>query len=491
MIVKKEKELIEPYLVDASNYKGFSECVYIPENIDEVRQIVLDCYEHNTPITISGGGTGLVGARVPLGGVVISTEKLNKIRKIDKINKTVVIEPAVTQNDLEPELNSYNLFFPPNPTEKNGSIGGNVATNASGARTFKYGQIRKYVNKLIVLLANGDELYLERGQNPAKNNKIKVKSKQGKIYEFDIPELKLPNVKHNAGYYFDKNMDAIDLFIGSEGTLGIFTEIELKLLEKPDNVLGLIIFFNEDEKLFDFVDYIRKESKTNNLLDYRTLDTRSARLIEFFDTVSLKLLRNKYTEIPENAFGAIWIEQEYNPEFEEQILEAWYELLQQYTDLSDFTWVALNDKDHEKFREFRHELPLQVFEIVTKNDQIKINPDIAVPDEHFKYFYFFTVDQLKKLELNYVVFGHIGNSHYHANVFLKNEEELQKAEIFYSNCIDEALRLGGTISAEHGIGKIKKKYLYKMFGEDGINKMKEIKKIFDPKFLLGKNTLFD
>jgi D-lactate dehydrogenase (cytochrome) len=491
MIYKTDPDFLENYRKDASNFTGWLEQLYIPESIDELKDALRLCYTNNIPITISGGGTGLVGGRVPLGGAVISTEKLNKILSIDSVNLTAHVQGGLPYSELDAELSHYELFYPPNPTEINGTIGGNVSTNASGSRTFKYGQTRRYIEYLKIILPNSEELRINRGEFLAKNGNIEIKSVSGRIYSFEIPPIRLPKVKHAAGYYFDPNMDAIDLFIGSEGTLGVVIEARMKLLPKSDNVLGLIIFFDDHDKLLDFVEFIRQESTSKFSLHYSELKTISARLIEYFDSNSLNLLRKKYVQIPENAAGAIWIEQEYSYENENELMETWMDCINKYTALSDITWVAMNQKEHENFRDFRHELPLQIVDILAENKQVKFNPDGAVPDKYLKEFYYFIKNEVTEKHLSHVIFGHIGNSHFHANVFVKNEQDLANAELFYDNCIDEALRLGGTISAEHGIGKLKNKYLIQMFGKEGVQQMINIKKLFDAKMLLGQRTLFD
>jgi D-lactate dehydrogenase (cytochrome) len=159
--------------------------------------------------------------------------------------------------------------------------------------------------------------------------------------------------------------------------------------------------------------------------------------------------------------------------------------------LSDDTWIALNDKEHENLREFRHELPLQVYENLSNNSQKKVGLDTAVPSDKFEELFQFYLMNFSKLELQNVIFGHIGNSHLHANIFCKDENEYQEALQIYDKVIDLSLDLGGTVSAEHGIGKLKKKYLVRMYGQDKVNEMKKIKSILDSKMLLNIGTMFD
>ncbi|MFA6570408.1 MAG: FAD-binding oxidoreductase [Bacteroidota bacterium] len=491
MIIKTDPEIIVSYLQDASHFKGNADKVYIPETIEEIVEIMTDSFLKNIPVTISGAGTGLTGSRVPLSGNIISTEKLNNIIEINENEKYAIVQPAVLYNEFESLLTPLGLFYAPNPTEKNSSLGGNVATNASGAKTFKYGATRSHVLGLKIVLADGSEVELVRGKNFADNFHLTLMTKNHDKIEILLPNLSMPDIKHAAGYFIKPGMDAIDLFIGSEGTLGIITEIKLKLLKSPEKVIGIISFFENETSLLDYVESVRDLSKINNLIDYKINTQISTRLIEFFDKYSLNLLREDFPQIPESTYGAIWCEQEYSLENESIILEEWYNKISKYTALSDSTWIALTDSEHEKFRDFRHALPSKIVEINERNNQNKIGTDTAVPDRHFREYFRFLQNEYQKINLPFVTYGHIGNSHLHANIFVTNDFEYQKGLDYYSKCIAEALRLKGTISAEHGVGKLKKKYLEQMFGVHGISAMKNLKRILDPKFLLGRGTMFD
>lgn len=489
IIFKNDPDLIYPYTFDSSNLKGYADNLFIPENIDELREGVSYLYQNDIKFTVSGAGTGITGGRVPFGGTVISMEKFKNIDLIDE--DSVSVGAAVTLNELDIFLKQFGLYLPTNPTETNASLGGNTSTNASGARTFKYGPIRNYVTGIKAVLANGDILALKRGENYADNFNLSITSETGKVYNIKIPEYSMPAVKNASGYFANRSMDAIDLFIGSEGTLCIFTEIELKILKRSENILGGIVFFDNSEKLLEFVTILRELSLRNNLIPVNENNEKSARLIEYFDVQSLHLLRNKYSEIPEEAVGAIWFEQEYASKFEEKLLSDWYEFINNYTGLTDNTWFAMNDNEHEKLKNFRHELPLQVYENLTNNSQKKVGLDTAVPDSAFYNLFNFYLENFKLLNLDYVVFGHIGNCHLHANIFCKNDDEYAKAMEFYDKSIDLSLSLGGTISAEHGIGKLKKHYLIKMYGDNAVREMQNVKLVLDNKQLLNSGTLFD
>lgn len=490
MITKKNKDEIEQYLKDASNFTGNADCVYIPENENDLIDIVKELYKKNIPYTISGARTGLTGASIPLEGAIISMEKFERLLDLDTLRKTALVQANYTIAQLENEIQTLNLFYPPNPTEKNSSLGGNVSTNASGSRTFKYGPTRNWISALKIVLPQGDTLSITRGTHFAIDEILEFSSDR-QNYQLFLPYVKLLKVKNSAGIFCYKNMDLIDLFIGCEGTLGIVTEIELKLIDLPEKVLGLLIFFDDEIKMLDFVDDVRNKSR----ISFKELESQkeniSARLIEFFDKNSLALLNKKYPDIPEYSKSAVWIEQEYICETEDCILNKWYSLIKKYTSLSDYSWIAMSESEHQKIREFRHELPLQVNEILSRYQIRKIGSDIAVPDDKMHYFYLFLKNELENLKIPYMNWGHIGNSHFHANVLPNNVSQYEQGLLFLDKCLKKAIGMGGSISGEHGIGKIKKKYLKMMFGEKAIEGMKNIKKSLDPKMLLNRGNLFD
>ncbi|MBE2189602.1 MAG: FAD-binding oxidoreductase [Desulfobulbaceae bacterium] len=489
MIIKTEIDTIHPYTFDSSNMHGNADIVYIPENFDELRQAIKSCYEQNIPMTFSGAGTGITGSRVPNGGAVISTELLKGISAFG--GGKVTVQPSVNLNELDDFLRPQGFFLAPNPTEMNASIGGNVATNASGSRTFKYGAIREHILGLKLILPEGEVIILDRGEYFADSYILTLKSISGKKYELQLPIYTMPKTKNATGYFAHENMDAIDLFIGNEGTIAAIGEITLKVLPLPESIIGGIVFFDDAEKLLDFVIEVRDLSLINNKSNINSISTISARLIEYYDNPSLNLLRPKFPQIPEKAIAGIWFEQEYSKINEDAIMDKWYAMIQKYTGLSDDTWIALSDNEHKEMADFRHELPLQVYENLTENSQKKVGLDTAVPIEHFPELFCFYSEVFGKLPLQYVIFGHIGNSHLHANIFCQNEEEYSLALQIYDKCIDKTLALSGTVSAEHGIGKLKKKYLRKMYGDKTVDDMIEIKKYFDPKLLFGIGTMFD
>ncbi|MEO8043146.1 MAG: FAD-linked oxidase C-terminal domain-containing protein, partial [Acidobacteriota bacterium] len=215
-----------------------------------------------------------------------------------------------------------------------------------------------------------------------------------------------------------------------------------------------------------------------------------ATLLEYFDDRALKFISERFPETPGGMAGAIFFEQETTAENEDKLFEQWNLLLERHNADLDRSWFTTSDQDREKMREFRHALPVAVNEFIAKHKQRKVGTDMAVPDEKFPGFLKFYKDTLDASSIDYVIFGHIGDCHLHANLLPKNEVEAEQSRHIYGRCVAQAVMLGGCVSAEHGIGKLKAKYLNVMMGERYLNEMAELKRAFDPNGILGKGNMF-
>ena len=492
MLTKTED--LQNYLTDASNLPGgFADKLFIPETREEVAEILKKANEEKIPVTASGARTGTVGGAIPFGGAIISLERFNEIKQIGK--DFAVVGSGVILTDLQKAVDAENLFYPPDPTEWSCQIGGTVATNASGARSFKYGATRKFVKRLEIVLPNGEFLNLKRGEVFSNDGFIKLETTSGSKLTVKLPTYKQSNIRKNAsGYFSADKTDAIDLFIGSEGTLGIITEIELELIPKPEGFLSGIVFFKNETDLLNFVNEARNisfETRKCKEPSAKSQAQINATMLEYFDDQSLEFIKEKFPETPSKMAGAIFFEQETNSETEDELFEKWNALFEKHNAEIEQSWFAINEQDLEKMREFRHALPVSVNEKIVRNKQKKVSTDMIVPDENFASFLKFYKEKLNESGLEYVIFGHIGDNHLHANMIPKTADEALKARHLYGRFIAQAIMLGGAISAEHGIGKLKSKYLYVMFGERFLNEMAEVKKAFDPNSILGRGNMFD
>ena len=466
--------------------------IAFPKNLEQLSSVLKHNYKNNTQTTISGARTGVVGGAVPKNGECLlcldKCEKKEPIFSSRNKENFLLVRANTSLFEISDFLSSnYPAFYlPVNPTETSASIGGAVSTNAAGSRSYLYGSIRDWVSKIKVILSDGSILNLERGKVKANNGEFLLET-DGRSKSLKLTPIPKPKTKNSVGYYYDNEVDLIDLFIGSEGTLGLVTEVELKLIEKPKSVLYFLQFFTEVNQVFKFVNKIR---------DSLTLKTIA---IEFFDEFSLNLIREssiKHTSraarlLDEQTSFAVYLE----IDNETDALNELQEILSSINCDFSKSITGADAKDEEDLRVFRHAVPETINSIITKRknnfpELHKIATDISVPDQSLEHMYFFYQSELDKRSLEYAIFGHIGDNHFHVNILSQNEQELEKAKDLYKVFSKEAVRLGGAISAEHGIGKIKKELLRIQYSEEEIEKMKKIKEFFDPKMLLNPGVLF-
>jgi D-lactate dehydrogenase (cytochrome) len=495
MLIKSEPDEMQAFLGDASNLAGgHAARVVLPETAEEVAEVLARATRERTPVTVSGAGTGVVGGRVPFGGVVLSTDRLRKLGEVVREaggGGRASAEAGVTLSDLQRAADAEGLLYPPDPTEWSCSLGGTVATNASGARTFKYGPTRAYVRRLRVALATGDLVNLRRGDvRAAAAGLIRLPLPNGRVVEAKLPSYRMPQTrKHAAGYFVEDGVDAVDLFVGSEGTLGVVTEVEVTLLPRPAGVLSGIVFFADETDLLAFVRSARALSLQARA-DGHDAGRLDARALEYFDAESLKFLREHYPLVPLRAAGAVFFEQETADETEDALMGEWLALVEGHGALADDSWFGTSESDRAEMRAFRHALPVMVNEWLARRGQRKVSTDAAVPDENFPALLKFYRDSLRAARLAHVIFGHVGDNHVHVNILPRDPVEAVAARELYGRFIERAVALGGTISAEHGVGKLKREYLRALYGDAALREMAALKRAFDPAAVLGRGNIF-
>ncbi len=410
------------------------------------------------PVTISGAGTGVTGGRVPFGGWVLSLEKFTRL----DVNPGFAVVGACTLlRDLHAAAQRTGQFYPPDPTETGASIGGNIACNASGSRSFRYGPTGAWVERLRVVLADGRILNVARGEP----------------IDFDPGTVPVPQVtKNTAGYLLRPGMDWVDLFVGSEGTLGVITEATLRLLPLPKAVLGGVVFFAADEQAIDAVEHWRA--------------TATPRMLEYFDLPSLTLLRARFPEIPGEARAAILFEQEMASEDDAE-LDIWLERIEGAPGaLAEDSWFATTVNDRERFRKFRHGLPELVNDTVRRAGALKMSSDFAVPLSRNRAMLTYYRRRLEQeFPGRYVIFGHIGDAHVHVNLF-SDPAHPENAAALLLEFARHVAELGGTVSAEHGIGKRKAHLLTLQYAPEHLALMRAVKNRLDPSGILGPGTMW-
>lgn len=426
---------------DASGYAGYADQVFAPRHEDEIAEILTRAGREGVAVTVMGALTGLAGGAVPKGGWAIS---MQQFRRLDVSDGAARVGAGTLLRDVQAAAVAAGQFYAPDPTENGSSIGGNVAANSSGSRSFRYGATRRHVRALRVVHADGRIAEYRRG-TPV---------------DFDVPKIPLPEVrKFSCGYPLAPGMDFCDLFIGSEGTLGVVTEVELGLLPAPGEITGGIVFFRDEDSALDAVD--------------RWRPTPGLRLLEFLDGHAMRVM-----ELPYGA--AVMLEWEGEAEFD------------MAGALEEESWFGNSAADRERFRQFRHRLPERIHAHMRRLGLVVIATDYAVPLEQNRRILDIYREVLgEHFGDRYVMFGHIGDAHVHTELMPADREEFERSHAVVADLARQVVALGGTVGAEHGLGKRKAHLLPLQYGPEHIGAMRAVKQRFDPANLLGRGTLFE
>jgi FAD/FMN-containing dehydrogenase len=437
---------------DASGFTGTADRQFAPRSAAEVAGILREAVESRTPVTVAGSWTGVAGGAVPDGGWVLSMENLKKVA----VGQGAVTAGAgVPLVDLQAAAKATGQFYAPDPTEHTASVGGTIATNASGSRSFLYRATREHVMGLTVALMDGEVRQARRGEK----------------VDFPVRAIHRPRTtKHSAAMPLDAEMDWIDLFIGAEGTLGVVVEAELKLLPTEKDLLTGVLFFETEDDSWKAVEAWR--------------GTHGLRMLEYLDSGSLQLMETQ----PGGAQAALIIEQELHSEQDEEL---WVSRMEFPGLLEPHSWIASGDTDREKFRKFRHGVPERVNATVIRNGFMKLGSDAAVPlERNVEMMLWYRELVRREMPGQFAIYGHIGDAHVHVNLLPRSQAQFDRGKEIMTEIAVKAASLGGSVSAEHGLGKRKRHFLPIQYSPAEIDSLLEVKRRFDPHGLLGRGNLF-
>jgi glycolate oxidase len=415
--------------------RALPSAVVFPTSQEDVQKLVKVCYEEEIPIFPRGAGSGLTGGAVPTleKGVVVSFERMNRFQ-IDVDNATAVVEPGVITYEFQREVERFGLFYPPDPSSfKYSTIGGNIAENAGGPRCLKYGVTREYVLGLTAVIKEGEVI------------------KTGN-----------PVIKDVAGY------DITKLFVGSEGTLGLITSAVLKLIPKPKARGTALILFKNLEDVGRVVTRIMTSGIFPSALEF--MDRDAIRAVEEFKPVGL----------PKDVSALLLVEVDGSPQSVKEDIKAVEELAKA---MGLEVKVAEDEESAEKLWTARKSLGPALGNLKTG----KINEDVVVPRVYLSEAIRDYRKVAEKYGLLMAIFGHIGDGNLHVNLLYdkKNKEEEERAERAVDEIFEITLRYNGSITGEHGVGLTKRKFLEYQFGPVGMEILRGIKKVFDPKNLFN------
>ncbi len=537
-IFKQVKNDWPDCLKDESRMTGHADSIAFPCSEHDLTVQLAYAAEHGLGVTVQGARTGIAGGAVPQGGHIVNLGRMSRVLGLREADGVFLLrvqpgllladlrtwlsqaEPAIDEADavttqtLERLRDAPRQFFAPDPTETGASLGGMASANASGARSFFYGPIRGHIESLRVVLADGAVLALGREGTRAQGRAFALRAETGRIVQGTLPAIPQPAVKNAAGYFVHDDMALIDLFMGSEGTMGVVTELELRLAPAPPVCWGALLFFPSESDALDAVERIRERQGADRMPGAQTFDR--ARLaqraagtlvaMEFFDNGTLNLLRRRkqmapsfgggIPDMPEAWHTGVYLE--WHADSEAAAETALMDAVEQATTCGgdeEAAWLASNEREMERLKTFRHAVPeavnLTIDERRKTDPRIaKLGTDLAVPDTELRRVFDLYRNGLAQAGLDHVKFGHIGDNHIHVNILPRDAAQYEAGRALYLDWARAVVAMGGTVSAEHGIGKLKTALLAEMAGPEGLAAMRALKTLFDPENRLNPGTLF-
>lgn len=417
-------------------------CAVFPKTTDEVAAILKLANANKIAVVMRGSGTGLSGGSVPSQDcIVLCTVKMDQILEVDRANLTVLVEPGVTTLAVADAAGAVGLFYPPDPgSMKISTIGGNVAENSGGLRGLKYGVTRNYVMGMEIVLPQGEIMWL--------GNKC---------------------VKDVAGYSLK------DVFVGSEGTLGVITKVLLRLIPKPTAKKTMVATFAQMDHAADAVSAIIAAQIIPCTLEF--LDRMTIHCVEDYARIGLPLDCEALLLMETDGHPAVVAEEAGQMERicrEKGCLEV---------------RVAKDDEEATKLASARR----SAFSALARVSPTTILEDATVPRSELAKMIRFVEATARKYNLKIGTFGHMGDGNLHPTFLTdeRNKEEMQRVEEAFREIFDEAIRLGGTITGEHGIGLAKKSFLPKFAGDAQMRVMRELRRALDPNGILNPGKMFD
>jgi glycolate oxidase len=441
--VLTQKEDLIPYSFDGTAaLKGLPGCVVFTHNSEQVSGVLKLAQEHQIPVVTRGSGTGLSGGSLPSHQcIVLCSVKMNRILDLDAANLTLEVEPGATTLAIAEAAEKAGLFYPPDPgSMKISTIGGNVAENSGGLRGLKYGVTRNYVMGLEVVLPDGSICYL--------GNKC---------------------VKDVAGYSLK------DLFIGSEGTLGIITKVLLRLIPKPQSKRTMVATFQQMDRAAEAVSAIIAAQIIPCTLEF--LDRTTIHCVEDFAKIGLPL----------DCEALLLIETDGHPAVVAEEAEKMESICRAHD--CDQIRVAKDEAEATQLASARR----SAFSALARLSPTTILEDATVPRSELGHMIRFVAEVAEKHQLKVGTFGHMGDGNLHPTFLTdeRNESEMHRIECAFEEIFKEAIRVDGTITGEHGIGIAKKRFLPDFAGEVQMRVLKEVRRAFDPHGILNPGKIFD
>jgi len=515
--IERDPDVLASYVEDAAHFPGgFAAGVSVPASEAEVAALI-----RSAPAVLPiGAQSSLTGGATPNGEIVLSTARLNRV--LGSGADWIRLGAGVTLVDLDAALARSDRYYPPVPTFTGAFAGGIVATNAAGAATFKYGTTRDWVRALTVVLAGGEVLDVVRGETTAGPDGFFEIVLSDHAVRLRVPRYRMPDVpKLSAGYFAAPGMDLIDVFIGSEGTLGVITEVTLRVLPARPSMCLAFVPFDDRGTALAFVQRLRDAAReTWRAHDPSGLDVAA---IEHMDARCLAVLREDGVDralgvaIPDAAAMALLVTLELPADmrstqaFDEigrarepgapvTPLVRFCRALDEAGVLDRVEIAVPGDRAREQqLLALREAVPAGVNARVGRAKQdvdpriAKTAADMIVPFERLEELLTIYDQEFRRRGLDAAVWGHISDGNLHPNVIPRSMADVESGRDAILAFGREVIRLGGSPLAEHGVGRspVKQRLLADLYGADGIEEMRAIKKALDPECKLAPGVLFD
>jgi FAD/FMN-containing dehydrogenase len=451
--ISRDVEVRRAYAADASGLVMVPDGVARPTSAKEVAALVAEASSSSTPVTPAGGQTSTTAASISDRGILLSLRAMQRTIDIDPVARTARAEPGVLVGELKRACAAQGLLLAPDPTsEEECTVGGAVACNASGARSLRYGATRPHVRALTVALADGT-----------------------------LTELRRTSLEKNTVGYALAH-DPVDWFVGSEGTLGVVVEVELGLLPLPEQVIGLAIPFATEQDSLRFVVAARESRSVH------------PRCLEYFDVLALQIAREAEgsRDWAASAEGFVYVE-EVPPNGVDPALDDWLALAESFGALVDDVRVYEGETALREARRVRHAVPAHMNErgaARRAHGGRKVSTDWAVPYPLLARAIGRARELAREAGIDQAVtYGHAGNGHPHQNFIAHDADELARIERVVEATLREVIALGGTVAAEHGIGKLKRKWLPLQMSPLQVRAMSAVKRELDPAGILAPGNV--
>ena len=429
---RSETRYIVSYGFDATGRRGRCGAVVFPQSLEDLRKTVIEARSTSVPLFMRGAGTGFSGGSVPAGGIVISTEKMNRVLSLDEEALTVSVEAGIVNNDLQEYLAGHGLFYPPDPASfRVSTIGGNIAENAGGPRAYKYGVTRRYVKSMVWIDSDG-ELIESEPYGPA------------------------------------------GLLIGAEGTLGAIYSATLRVLPRPGAFRTVLVAAGEDGEAMNIASSLLATGFTPSVLE--VIDSKTMRCV------------SEYRELSGTVDGSsyLFFEMDGSPDD----VETQYSLLSSFCQRRSLKMLTARD---EKEREILWELRRSVSPSLARKGITKVNEDVSLPLGRLGEAVSWIHEMASELELDCYIFGHCGDGNLHVNIMTdrRRTAEVERAMEFVKRLFTLVAGMGGTLSGEHGIGITKKDFLGMVYSQSELDLQYRIMRAMDPDNIFNPGKYFD